>query len=338
VPRVELREQELRVRGDHGEQVVEVVRHPAREPPHGVHLLRVAQLRLEPPRLGDVLHRAHRAHPGARGVADRGRAAVHPAHLAVDEQPELALVFPPLGERRRPRREERGTVVGVHARGPPAAEQLVLGRPPDPAEARVHVRDAAVVAGDEDPHGRRRGQGAEPLLALAQRRLPDPPLRNVGGQHEARVAVVPGQAVREHVDGDQAPVLAPVPVLAGVEPLRARRGVPRDEDGPVLRGADVEHRHRGELVARVAVALHRRVVHREEGERPGVVHPHGEEAALEDHAVARLAVRQRALRADARGHVARDAEHAGHRAGGVAVGGLGGHEGDRPLAIATVSV
>ena len=40
---------------DGGEQVVEVVRHPGREATYRFHLLRLAELLLEPPPLGDVV-------------------------------------------------------------------------------------------------------------------------------------------------------------------------------------------------------------------------------------------------------------------------------------------
>ena len=52
--------------GDDGEQVVEVVGHPAREPPHRLHLLGLPQLVLELLALGDVHHGAD--HPDAPAV------------------------------------------------------------------------------------------------------------------------------------------------------------------------------------------------------------------------------------------------------------------------------
>jgi len=53
--RPEPREDELGPSRDHGQEVVEVVRDAAREPPDGLHLLRLAQLLLEVPALADVL-------------------------------------------------------------------------------------------------------------------------------------------------------------------------------------------------------------------------------------------------------------------------------------------
>jgi len=43
---------------DHGEQIVEVVRHPARQPPDRLHLLRLHCLLLDAPQFGDVFRHA----------------------------------------------------------------------------------------------------------------------------------------------------------------------------------------------------------------------------------------------------------------------------------------
>ena len=50
---------ELAAPGDDGQEIVEVVGHPAREPAHRLHLLRLAQLFLHPVLAGHVPHHAH---------------------------------------------------------------------------------------------------------------------------------------------------------------------------------------------------------------------------------------------------------------------------------------
>src|SRR2546430_837930 len=59
--RLQLTERELRVARDRRQRVVQIVRDAAGEPPDRFHLLRLPQLILEQPPLGDVLHRAHHA-------------------------------------------------------------------------------------------------------------------------------------------------------------------------------------------------------------------------------------------------------------------------------------
>jgi hypothetical protein len=56
----------------------------------------------------------------------------------------------------------------------------------------------------------------------------------------------------------------------------------------VLRRAQVERRHRQELLVRILVEPQRRLVHREKAQGLGVHHPHRQRAALEKHAVAAL--------------------------------------------------
>ena len=54
-------ERELGVAGNRGQRVVEIVRDPASQPADRLHFLRLPQLILELPSIGDVLHRADHA-------------------------------------------------------------------------------------------------------------------------------------------------------------------------------------------------------------------------------------------------------------------------------------
>ena len=54
-------ERELGVAGDRGQRVVEIVRDPAGQPADRLHFLRLPQLILELPSIGDVLHGADHA-------------------------------------------------------------------------------------------------------------------------------------------------------------------------------------------------------------------------------------------------------------------------------------
>ena len=56
---------------DHREQIVEVVRDAAGEKAHGLHLLRLTQLRLESPAIGDVLEHANQLRRRIRRTHDR---------------------------------------------------------------------------------------------------------------------------------------------------------------------------------------------------------------------------------------------------------------------------
>jgi hypothetical protein len=73
---------EVRVAGDHLQQVVEVVRDAGRELPHGFHLLRLSKLRCEPSLLGDVAPQAddraiRQPQVRPRGVARAAVARMH---------------------------------------------------------------------------------------------------------------------------------------------------------------------------------------------------------------------------------------------------------------------
>ncbi len=191
-------EREPAVAGDRGEQVVEVVCDAAGEAPDRVHLLRLAQLRLELAALvlvllafGDVAREREDQLGIAVGVADRGR-------LALEHDPVAVLVPHAGGVAQRLARLQRahdhgvrlGQVVRMHELDEVASDQLVLR----PAEHRlVMLRDAnAIVPSSSNSvmlsvlvSRTRRVQ----LLALAQLRLRFAPLLDLALRigEEARV-------------------------------------------------------------------------------------------------------------------------------------------------------
>lgn len=71
VSRVAPLQHQLAVADDHVEQVVEIVRHAARQPAHGFHLGRLLELHLHTPPLADVAHDGHEAKHLA-GIAGDG--------------------------------------------------------------------------------------------------------------------------------------------------------------------------------------------------------------------------------------------------------------------------
>ena len=142
LPVADQRPGELAVAGDDRQQVVEVVRDPARELADGLHLLRLAQLLLEPPLLRHVArdHAARLDH--AVVVADRERrvgevdrlAVLAPRHrLALDGLPALER-----GEELVHLRRLRAGVREGHDRAPGDLGGLVAERPLGALVPREH--------------------------------------------------------------------------------------------------------------------------------------------------------------------------------------------------------
>ena len=208
----ELSVEELGVRRDDREQVVEVVRDAAREPAHRFHLLRHAKPVLE---LAPFALRAH--HVG--GVAHREDAKL----LAVEGEERrahvgeellaalLAVLLPPLragAELVDPHLAKLGRRNAVEARG-----------------GRVHVADAPLRVMHEDGVGRRLDQAAVAdfgfLEALEQGALVAPQAALLDGAlHLERERGVIVDRLRQVVEG------ADLHRLDG----RFQRGVPGDED------------------------------------------------------------------------------------------------------------
>ncbi len=211
----QLLEHQVAVAADGGEDVVEVVRDPAREAAHGLQLLRLAELILEVAALGDVP--PDHENPGRRSgvVADGGGAAL-------DQAPASALVADSHLDRDRgiALRHHRGdglSVVGMHELHHVASDQLGGLVAEDGHGRRRDVADAPIEVVQVDHVARVLDDEAVHLLALAQRLL-----GLLAGRHVDQVALEEERAVlvvpyghRVIVDPDGAAVLADQPVLAG---------------------------------------------------------------------------------------------------------------------------
>src|SRR5215210_973671 len=49
-------EHQLGIAKDRSQQIIEIMRHTAGQPPNALHLLRLKQLRFQPPAVGDIAH------------------------------------------------------------------------------------------------------------------------------------------------------------------------------------------------------------------------------------------------------------------------------------------
>ena len=175
---VEAGGQELAVAADRGQQVVEVVRDPARKPSDRLELLRVQQLLLQLALVGDVAV-----------VDDDDPLAVlaAPAPDRLDPAPgAIAVAQPELGRAGLLAREDRGErlldvleVVLVQQRKARPADEL-LGRPAEHALDRRALVEARAVGGEDRDHvGGVLDQRPEQLLAAAQEGVGPVPLGHV---------------------------------------------------------------------------------------------------------------------------------------------------------------
>ena len=171
-PRGRPAQQQLAVAVDDGQQVVEVVGHAAGQPADRLHLLRLPELLLQPPPLGDVLDDRCRADDLA-AVADGGcRLANGLTHAveALDVDDHIVELSP--WQRRGPGATPRPRLVdhcpptspctrrrGSTPRGGPA---------PDALRRRVAQNDLALPVGDPDAHRERIQYRPQSLLAPAQ--------------------------------------------------------------------------------------------------------------------------------------------------------------------------
>jgi hypothetical protein len=120
--------------------------------------------------LGDVRGRPDVALVGADRPEARDAAHGDPPRAAVGrDEAGLGFVRPPLREREARFGEQMLAVLRVH-RAPEAPRRGGAGRH-QPVPGGIQVREAAVGVAHPDRHGRVFGEGAEALLALAQRAL-----------------------------------------------------------------------------------------------------------------------------------------------------------------------
>jgi hypothetical protein len=184
------------------------------------------------------------------------------------------------------RRNSRGRRVEEELARPPP-EDLGGRVAGELLDAGVRVEHDLVEVRDEERLAEPLGHRAEALLGLAQLPLGAQPLGDVHGEHEARGAPGEEDVVARDLDVERRAVARAVAVEPRVDESRARAHEVR-EAVLLLRRADVEQRELEELPARPPVAPHRRVVHREEAERLGVVDPHRRGVALEEEPVGAL--------------------------------------------------
>ena len=161
-------EQQRRVAGDRGEEVVEVVGDPAGEPADALELLRAQELGLEPLPLGDVAE-VEDVQAGEEVRADRALDLSHGAVRALD-----AAVLD-----RDVVRAERGPALARASRARSVGTKSSSLRPSrsllcDPEAARsrrIDVHEVPAVVHDDDRVERRLEDRAQLLLVLPQRRL-----------------------------------------------------------------------------------------------------------------------------------------------------------------------
>ncbi|MET3868413.1 hypothetical protein ABIC20_005722 [Methylobacterium radiotolerans] len=248
----DLRAGELEAAEDRGQQVVEVVRDATREGAQRLHLVRLAQARLQGPLLGHVAldHREVTDRPAR--VADR-----HPRHVAPLLGAGRAVADEALGHRAGPdrRRVRRRHGLGLRSKkfvlAPPEAGGDVVAQEGglaavQPHEAARRVLEADRVLGVVEESAQERPLGGEvPAEAVALEGLPDggaeqsgiPGLGDVaddaapveGGDHRGDVGVAGQQDRLRVVEG------------AGLGEERvareARHPLVREHDGDVGLGA-----------------------------------------------------------------------------------------------------
>ena len=165
-------EEQIAVAVDDRQQVVEVVRHAARELAERVHFLRLTQLGLEMPPLGDIFGNPGHTDDLPALISDRERAIANPANGAVGTHDPVLFVVGS-GDLVR----ERGlgdalTIVGVN-RGHPRLRRGVHGLAclaPDRLVSGADVRDLMLVRRRQPEHlGDALGDLPEALLTGTQR-------------------------------------------------------------------------------------------------------------------------------------------------------------------------
>ena len=229
-------QQHVRPAGDHGEQVVEVVGDPAREPADRLHLLGLLELHLQarargvgPPLLGEVAdvraERGRAAHPrGGHGQLHRELGAVGAQGGHLDAAPDdralagrevagqpLSVRVPVCG-----RHDHRGELLAQDVR-PRDAEH--------PLGGRIELGHPALVVHAHEGVHRRLDHRAMPRLALAEDRLRALALGDVdhGADHAHRASRAVPHEPSAILHLQVAAVAGPESVL-GLEVAAFRRG------------------------------------------------------------------------------------------------------------------
>ncbi len=190
------REGKLRVADDGGQRVVQVVRHAACETADRFELLRLPKLLLDPPAIGDVLHRPDQTRPPALLAADGVGALVDPALLPVgadDAVLDLVGLADLCGDASR--FSDGVPIVGVHEPEERLgrAGKLLIG----------HAEDAMRFTRPLDPvRSVQLGQPAADVRHLL-RLLEHHPLREQGRGRAAVGGHSPDHAPPEAVRGDE---------------------------------------------------------------------------------------------------------------------------------------
>ncbi len=238
-------QEQRRVAGDPGEQVVEVVGDAAGQPAEALELLRAQELRLEPLALGDVAEEGD-VQPREEVGAGRGLG---------DSDGPIAPLRLPLGEDRAagnelgPVRLDRVALVRRQELLDLPADQVALGDAQVLAAGGIDVDVAALVVCDEDRIERRVEDGAQLLLVLAQHGLGAFAANRRREQARRRPECIelgraPGSLRHAVVEADEAPPGA----VDEDRDRRDREDVLRVENASLL-GGEVAHLAGEELVA-----------------------------------------------------------------------------------------
>ena len=144
-------EQHVAEADDHVEEIVEVVGNASREPAHSLRLLRLTELILESPPVGDVALHRHEVGDLATSVAD-GRDGLG-LEVYLSALPLVGdLPVPDLARENGPPElaVERAVVRAGTEDGGPAADGLVRGEAREPREGGIDPGDRAITLGDGD--------------------------------------------------------------------------------------------------------------------------------------------------------------------------------------------
>ncbi len=168
----EVLQQQIAVARDHREQIIEVVRDPARQSPHGLHLLRLQELLLEPPLVGHVADECFVILHVARAVAHRAHAQLHGQEMPVFALPgRFHVVVLAIGVGIPVDEPLALGGIGVHIPRHVEPQDLGGGVVPEHADhCGIHRQDLALWGGAVDADGGVLDQRSIAGLRRAQRR------------------------------------------------------------------------------------------------------------------------------------------------------------------------